>query len=141
METSSDLHAYTKTKLIKKEKDKDFKYKLIHTPTQTRYANRPHKYQRGYKVFIPTTSYYKTFVDNCGMTQSVAFIRCWRKENAIKVSNILNHPLYVFINNICRYGNFNNIRIMQNFPWCDDYENVYKKFNITQEEIDFIEAN
>ena len=60
VETSSDLHAYTKTKLIKKEKDDEFKYKLIHTPTQTRYANRPHKYQKGYKVFIPTTSYYKT---------------------------------------------------------------------------------
>ena len=75
------------------------------------------------------------------MTQSVAFIRCWKKENAIKMSKILNHPMYVFINNICRYGNFNNIRIMQNFPWCDDYENVYKKFNITQEEIDFIESH
>lgn len=138
VETSSNLHKYTKKKNINSIKNEEFKYKLIHTPTQTVWSNVPHKWQKGYKVFIGTTSYYKTFVDNCGMTQSIAFIRCCNKEEADNFNKILQHPLYQFINNICRWGNFNNIRILQLFPYCDNYENVYKLFNITENEQDFI---
>lgn len=141
VETSSDLHKYTKKQFISNVADDVFKYKLIHTPKQTVWASRKHKYQDGYKVFISTTSYYGTFVDNCGMTQSIAFIRCDSEEQAKKISKVLNHPMYVFINNICRYGNFNNIRVLQNFPYCDDYDGVYKKLFITDEEIKFIEAH
>jgi len=141
VETSSDLHKYTKKKFISKDRDKIYKYKLIHTPTQTVWSSKPHKFQEGYKVFISTTSYYKTFIDDCGMTQSIAFIRCENEETAKKISKVLSHPLYVLINNICRYGNFNNVRIMQNFPYCENYENVYKKFNISPDEIKFIEIN
>lgn len=141
IETSSDLHKYTKKTLISNIKDDTFEYKLIHTPKQTVWASRKHKFQEGFKVFISTTSYYGTFVDNCGMTQSIAFIRCKDEEEANNISNVLNHPLYKFINNICRYGNFNNIRVLQNFPFNDNYENVYETFNITEEEKKFIESN
>ena len=51
------------------------------------------------------------------------------------------HPMYVFINNICRYGNFNNIRVLQKFPKCLNYDKVYKTFDITKEEQEFIEKN
>ena len=51
------------------------------------------------------------------------------------------HPMYRFINNICRYGNFNNIRILQNFPKCMNYKKVYETFDITKEEQEFIEKN
>ena len=139
--TSSDLHKYTKKKLISKDKDEEHPYKLIHTPSQTVYASRPHKYQDGYKVFISTTTYYSTFVDNCGMTQSIAFVRCKNKKQAEKIQKILMHPMYRFINNICRYGNFNNIRILQHFPKCMNYKKVYETFDITKEEQEFIEKN
>ena len=66
---------------ISNQKTDEFKYKLIHTPKQTVWANRPHKYQTGYKVFISTTTYYGVFVDKCGMTQSIAFIRCDNKKS------------------------------------------------------------
>ena len=141
VKTSSDLHKYTKRDYITNEKTETHPYKLIHTPTQTVWSSRPHKYQDGYKVFISTTSYYGTFVDDCGMTQSIAFVMCESKTEAEKINKVLNHPLYRFINNICRYGNFNNIRILQNFPYCDNYEEVYDKFNLTKGEINFIESN
>ena len=141
VETSSDLHKYTKRHLISSTKDDKHIYKLIHTPSQTVWAERPHKFQEGYKVFISTTSYYKTFVDNCGMTQSILFIQCESETQAHNYAKVLMHPLYVFINNICRYGNFNNIRILQRFPICEDYNSVYESFGINQEEIDFIENN
>lgn len=141
VETSSDLHKYTKKQFISSTKDDVHKYKLIHTPKQVVWSSRPHKYQDGFKVFISTTSYYGTIVDRCGMTQSIAFIRCKNENQAKNISKVLNHPMYKFINDICRYGNFNNIRILQAFPFCDKYEDVYKKFCITQEEIKFIEIN
>jgi len=141
VKTSSDLHKYTKKQLISSTQDNIHKYKLIHTPKQTVWSSRPHKYQEGYKVFISTTSYYGTIVDDCGMTQSIAFIQCKDEEEAHNISKVLNHPMYKFINNICRYGNFNNIRILQNFPYCDNYDEVYKKFNITEQEKIFIETN
>ena len=150
VETSSDLHRYTKRDIISNDKTPEYCYRLIHTPKQTVYANRPHKYQDGYKVFISTTDRYKVYIDNCGMTQSIVFIRCRDFEQAEQFRQILEHPLYIFINNICRWGNFNNIRILQRFPlpllekenMCENlYENIYLYFDITTEEIQYIEDN
>lgn len=143
IKTSSDLHKYTKAKLLSNNKTNEFQYRLIHTPKQTVYASRPHKFQEGFKVFISTTDKYKVFIDNCGMTQSIVFILCSNEDEAKKYAKILEHPLYIFINNICRWGNFNNIRILQSFPipnieYSGDYKELYNYFNITEEEIKYI---
>lgn len=144
IKTSSDLHRYTKSALISNDMTDVFIHKLIHTPKQTVWASRPHKYQDGYKVFISTTDKYKIFIDNCGMTQSIVFMICENEEEAKKNKKILEHPLYVFINNICRWGNFNNVRILQNFPvpkimYTGDMKEIYDYFSITEKEVKFIE--
>jgi SAM-dependent methyltransferase len=131
IETNSYLHHYTKRKNIRSKMDSKFYYKLIHTPTQTCYSNIPHKYQDGYKVFISLSNQYMTFIDNCGMTQSVAYIRCKNVKEAKKIENELNNDIYKFLNNITRYGNFNNVRVLQNFP-------VLGSFNLTEKETGFI---
>ena len=146
VKTSSDLHKYTKASFICDHQTPEFKYKLIHTPSQTVYSSRPHKFQEGYKVFISTTDKYRVFIDNCGMTQSIVFILCDDEDQAQKYMRILQHPLYVFINNICRWGNFNNIRILQSFPipfvdYSGNHKELYEWFNITVEEVDYICAN
>ena len=140
IKTSSDLHRYTKSYLISNVRTEKYKYRLIDTPKQTVYASRPHKYQDTYKVFISITDKYKVFVDNCGMTQSIAFIICDTFEIANRYSLILQHPLYQFINDIYHWGNFNNIRILQHFPIpvTDSLEDIYSFFNITDDEIEFI---
>ena len=148
IKTSSDLHKYTKAEFINDTETDIYKYKLIHTPSQTVYASKAHKYQEGYKVFISTTDKYSVFIDNCGMTQSIVFILCSNEEEAKKYKKILEHPLYLFINNICRWGNFNNIRILQNFPipnmeleYTGNIKEIYDCFNISQDEIKYIEEN
>jgi len=143
VKTSSDLHRYTKRDIISNDETPEFKYRLIHTPSQTVYASRSHKFQDGWKVFISTTDKYGVFVDNCGMTQSIVFIQCKSKADAENVAKILMHPLYVFINNICRWGNFNNIRILQSFPVTGetDEKKMFDFFKITDEEIAFIRTN
>ena len=146
VKTSSDLHKYTKAEFIRDKKTDEFKYKLIHTPSQTVYSSRPHKFQEGYKVFISTTDKYSVFIDDCGMTQSIVFIQCVDETQAKKYLNILQHPLYLFLNNICRWGNFNNIRILQSFPipeieYTGEHNQIYSYFNISLEEIQFIHSN
>ena len=146
IKTSSYLHKYTKSDFIRDEKNEEYKYKLIHTPSQTVYSSKPHKFQEGYKVFISTTDKYSVFIDNCGMTQSIVFILCDDEEQAKKYLQILQHPLYIFINNICRWGNFNNIRILQSFPipsieYLGNHKELYNYFNITNDEIYYISTN
>jgi adenine-specific DNA-methyltransferase len=157
VKTSSDLHKYTKAALISDVPTENHTYKLIHTPNQTVYASRPHKYQEGYKVFISTTDRYKVFIDTCGMTQSIVFILCSNEQQAKKYLQILQHPLYIFINNICRWGNFNNIRILQSFPIpvingnmnsnmnndmnSNMYGDIFNYFKITEAEQEYINAN
>ena len=137
IKTSSNLHKFTKKEFISDTQDEVYKYKLIHTPKQTVYSSKPHIYQDGYKVFISTTDTYNVFIDKCGMTQSIVFILCKDLEEAERYKKVLLHPLYIFINNICRWGNFNNIRILQSFPIPEG--DPYKYFNLTKDEIAFIE--
>jgi adenine-specific DNA-methyltransferase len=140
IETSSDLHKYTKRDLIADAESADFPYRLIHTPKQTVWSSRAHKFQKGWKVFLSTTDKYGVFVDkDCGMTQSIAFIRTDTEEQANTICAMLQHPLYRFLNNACRYGNFNNIRVMQKFPISTI--NPYDAFDITPEEILCIEGH
>jgi hypothetical protein len=147
VKTSSDLHRYTKRDLISNTQTETHIHRLIHTPSQTVYANRAHKFQEGYKVFLSVTDKYAIFVDNCGMTQSIVFILCESREQAEQYKKILEHPLYVFINNICRWGNFNNIRVLQHFPTLPNAivnedtmteSAIYNYFNITEQEQKYI---
>jgi len=140
VETSSDLHRYTKRDLIRDIEDETFRYRLIHTPKQMAWANRPHKYQEGWKVFLSTTDKYRAFADNCGMTQSIVFIRMETETAARQTCEILMHPLYVFLNNLCRYGNFNNIRILQKLPMCTTGD-PYTEFHLTNDEIALISSS
>lgn len=99
------------------------------------YSRLLHKYQNWFKVFISLSNQYKTIIDSCWMTQSIAFIRCnWQKE-AKKIKSELDNDIYLFLNNITRYWNFNNVRVLQNFTLLKyiklnkEEENFIKKFN------------
>ena len=132
VETSSDLHRHTQKALLAEQPSHEYKYPLIHTPTQTVYSKRPHKYQDGWKVFLSLTNRFGAFVGNEGMTQSVAFIRCQSKRHAEQICEELSNPLYLFLNNLTRYGNFNNIRLIQRFPQLSEVK-------LTSTETEFME--
>ena len=116
IDTNCDLHRYTHRDIIGSKPDKLHPYRLIHTPKQTVWSSRPHKYQNGWKVFLSLSDHYNTFVDDCGMTQSIAYIRCNSKREAMERKRELDAPLYRFLNDFTRYGNFNNIRILRRLP-------------------------
>jgi adenine-specific DNA-methyltransferase len=129
IETSSDLHAYTRKSIISDHQDDAHPYKLVHTKKQTKWSQRPHKFQDGVKVFICLTSTYETWIDSCGMTQSAAFVRCDNREQALDIKKTLDSLPFVFAISITRYGNFTNIRVLQQLSARDDY---------TDDEIDYM---
>ena len=133
VETSSDLHRYTKAQLLSESETRKHAHKVIHTPTTTVWSERPHKYQDGWKVFLSLTNTYQTFVDNCGMTQSIAFIRCASKREAMQRKTELDAPLFRFLNDMTRYGNFNNIRILQRLPRLEDVRLNQQEVRLVQE--------
>ena len=132
VQTSSNLHKHTKATLLSNIEDKEHPYRIIHTPNQTVWSKQPHIYQNGWKVFLPTTTYFHPYIDNnCGMTQSIAFILCDTEEEAKKICEEISNPVYKTIVDLTRYGNFNNQRILQNLTTLNNIE-------LTQEEIDFV---
>ena len=132
VQTSSNLHRTTKSSLLSSTKDEKHLYRIIHTPNQTIWSERPHMYQEGWKVFLPTTTYFHPFIDNdCGMTQSIAFILCDSKEEAEKICEEISKPIYKTIVDLTRYGNFNNQRILQHLT-------VFKDLSLTDEEENFV---
>lgn len=123
IQTSSNLHKYTKAHLLSETQNDIFKYEIIHTPSQTVWSSQPHIYQDGWKVYIATTTTYQTFIkQNCGMTQSIAFILCNSEEEAQQINLELQAPVYKMIIALTRYGNFNNIRILQNLTTLNNIE-------------------
>ena len=129
IETSSDLHATTRKDIISNHQDDKHPYKLVHTKLQTKWAQRPHKFQDGIKVFICLSSTYETWIDACGMTQSAAFVRCIDSEQALDVKKTLDSLPFAFAVSITRYGNFANIRVLQRLTIRDDY---------TDDELDYM---
>ena len=129
IETSSDLHATTKKSILRDEYTTEYPWKIIHTKRQTKWSSRPHKYQDGVKVFICLSSTYETWIDSCGMTQSVAFVRCDNEDQAKKAKVFLDSLAVRFVIAVTRYGNFANIRVLQKLS-----SNV----EFTQEEIEYM---
>ena len=91
VETTSDLHRTTKSDLISRNEDNTHKYRLIHTPKQGLFGVQDHiSFKKGGRYFLSLSDRYGTTVDNCGMTQSVAFIRCKSKSEANHIKKELD---------------------------------------------------
>lgn len=133
VQTSSNLHKYTKASLLNTIRSEEYPYEIVHTPSQTVWSKQPHIYQDGWKVYISTTTTYQSFIKkDCGMTQSIAFILCDNEEEARKINEELQQPVYKMIVALTRYGNFNNIRILQNLT-------TYDQLVLTDEENEMID--
>ena len=114
---SSVLHRTTRKDWLSTKQWGPYRYRVIHTPTQTLYSSQPHPYQLQYHVFLPITSTYEPFVDRCGMTHGIAFVPCGvgnaGRRKAVALQAKLSHPDVVACVQACRWGNFNSVDIMR----------------------------
>jgi hypothetical protein len=141
----SDLHRFTKKKLLSNTRDHRFKHKVIHTPTQIVWSLRPHKNQNKIKVFIPLTTYYESLmIETCGNTQGMGYILCKNKTEAENIKDILSTKMYRLIANVTRWSNFNVPLVIKNLPEYPEKnrageENIYKYFKLNKNEIKTLE--
>jgi len=132
-------------KFFTKEYSKTYPYEIFHTPSQTFWSSNPHKEQGKLKVVIPITTYYeKIAITTAGVTQGTAYVIVNTQKEAETLQSVLLLKLYRFVANICRWGNWNQERLLGMLPsvdlshsWTD--EELYKYFNLTTEEITLIE--
>jgi hypothetical protein len=138
----SDLHKFTRKDLLSSVKDKTFKFKIMHTPTQVVWGSRPHKYQNRVKVFVPLTTYYERMaVEICGNTQGMGYLLCDDYREATSVRSILLTRLYRFVANITRWSNFNVPLVMKNLPQYPndevlDEESINSFFKLSKKEVE-----
>jgi hypothetical protein len=141
----SDLHKFTKRHLLSSQRSEIFQYRVLHTPTQEIWSNRPHKYDGEIKVYIPLTTYYESIIiDNCGHTQGLGYVICDEYADAERLREVLLSKLYRFIANITRWSNFNVPLVMKALPYypltnpIDDIS-IYSFFKLTKKETSLIE--
>jgi hypothetical protein len=144
---SCELHRTTKKALLSEIQTGVFCHRIVHTPKQILWCSRQHGLQRQVKIFISITDKYSVWVDagESGMTQAVMFVLCGSVSEAECLCAQLMHPLFVFLNNICRWGKFNNIRMVQSFPRIPmgvvDERGIFDYFGLTDSERVFVLMN
>jgi hypothetical protein len=144
---SCEFHRTTKKAILSDCQTVLFCHRVVHTPTQTLWASRAHALQGRVKIFISITDKYSVWVDagESGMTQAVLYVLCGSVSEAECLRAQLMHPLFVFLNNICRWGKFNNIRVVQSFPKIPmgvvDERGIFDYFGLTDSERVFVLMN
>lgn len=104
------------------------------------YANKP-------KVIISLSGSYKPVFNNTtGFSNMCLALICNTDNEATIAQTILSSKLYRFWVDMQKFSGFNPRKLILMLPeldlskdWTD--EKIYKHFNLTQEEIDYIEAN
>lgn len=128
-------------------KDTVFKYKTWHTNAQTRFSKIKSKDFNNNKIVWTLSGYFKPFYDdgNIGTTEVCQYILVKDQVEAENMLSYLNSKLYNFLIVTGKWSGFLNGKLICSLPklankkWSD--KTIYKHFGLTQEEIDYVEAN
>jgi len=124
-------------------------YAVFHTPASKgkTFCNTPSYLHTTKKVMVSLSGRYEPFYDE-GNTSPSGFIVCLKiKENETleNAKSVLDSKLYkLIVDKLFRYNGFINGNVLKKLPaldlertWSDT--DIYKHFNLTQEEIDAVE--
>lgn len=133
-------------KMVSDTKDSVFQYTHHVSAAITRYTNTKFSAHDTWKVMVPLTSTIdKVVVDNnCGHGEDMLSLYVKDEETASNIKSLFNTRFYKFIGVLYKSGR--NQPLQNLFPTMDftkvwtDAE-LYAHFGLTQEEIDYIEAN
>lgn len=125
--------------------DENGKYNVKHKVVEIYKTNYKQECMGKDKVIISMCGYIKAEYDKeCGCSDATLFMYVKNKEESKKVINLLNSkPYKMIINNYRQLTGFNNHENINKLPLIDikTNENIYKYFNLTEEEINLIEDN
>jgi hypothetical protein len=134
-------------KHIKKKKDEKHIYLIQLTGTQIGYSSKPCKNQYDNKVLISRSGYLRPKYDKGELGVGGDCFCCLvndkiEGENIIK---LINCKLYKFYTSIFKWSGFHHIKVLKQLPYIKlkeiTDENIYKYFNLTDDEIKIIEDN
>lgn len=143
----TSCHSDRKHGKLSDSKDSRFKYKTYHTNAQIKFSKVKSKDFDKHKVIWTLSGYFKPFYDdgNIGTTEVCQYVLVQDQTHADQLLSYLNSKLYKFLINTGKWSGFLNGKIISSLPrlpnkvWTDT--KIYKHFNLTQEEIDYIEEN
>lgn len=143
----TSCHSDYKHEKLSDTKDAVFKYKTWHTNAQTRFSKIKSKDFNNHKIVWTLSGYFKPFYDSgkIGTTEVCQYTLVKDQIEADNVLSYLNSKLYNFLIITGKWSGFLNGKLICSLPrlankkWTD--KAIYKHFSLTQEEIDYIEAN
>jgi len=126
--------------------DTTYKYVTFHTNAQTKFCKKQSKDFLKSKIVWTTSGYFKPFFSagNLGTSEVCQYILADSAE-AQNILSYLDSKLYKFIVNTGKWSGFLNGKVLSSLPklaskiWTD--QELYQHFGLTQEEIDYVEAN
>ena len=137
-----------KDRKLSNTKSDECVYKLYHTNAKFKYGNIPHENQFRKKILFSKSGYIKPFYDKglYGTTDAAFWIYVASKKEALNIINILTSKLYTFILTVSKWSGFNMPEVVYSLPYLNSNKfwtnsDIYKYFNLTQEEINYIEDN
>jgi hypothetical protein len=125
--------------------DNTFKYKTWHTNAQIKFSKIKSKDFAKNKIIWTLSGYFKPFYDNgnFGTSEVCQYVIVADQNEAEKILSYLNSKLYNFLISTGKWSGFLNGKLLCSLPkladkiWTD--AELYQHFNLTQEEIDYIE--
>ena len=142
----TSCHSDYKHKNFSDTKDTTYKYTTFHTNAQTKFCKKQSKDFLKSKIVWTTSGYFKPFFSagNLGTSEVCQYILADSTE-AQHILSYLDSKLYKFIVNTGKWSGFLNGKVLSSLPklsskiWTD--QELYQHFSLTQEEIDYVEAN
>lgn len=141
--TSCELHNTTHKNKLNDNKKDDFIYPVRHTTKRNiRYSKIKHTKQDEKKILLNLSGNLNPIYDDgtMGFTQAQMYLL----TDKIEYVNVLNSKLYKFVFDICKWSGFNIEKIYHNIPFITENKSdneIYKTFNLTEEEIKIIEGS
>ena len=142
----TSCHSDYKHKNFSDIEDITYKYTTFHTNAQTKFCKKQSKDFLKSKIIWTTSGYFKPFFSagNLGTSEVCQYILTDSAE-AQNILSYLDSKLYKFIVNTGKWSGFLNGKVLASLPklaskiWTD--QELYQHFGLTQEEIDYVEAN
>lgn len=143
--SDNTCHSDFKYKNLSDTENSVYKYKTFHTNAQTKFSKKQSIDFLNPKIIWTLSGYFKPFFNagNLGTTEVCQYILA-NEDDATIILSYLNSKLYQYIICTGKWSGYSNGKVISFLPklahkmWTD--EEIYKHFNLTQQEIDCVEA-
>lgn len=143
----TSCHSDYKQGKLSDNENEIFKYKTWHTNSQIKFSKIKSKDFDKHKIIWTLSGYFRPFYDpgTFGTTEVCQYMIVENQKHADQILSYFNSKLYNFIVTTGKWSGFLNGKIIKALPKLEDKMwtdvTLYEYFNLTPEEIKYIESN